>query len=227
MTDSIQALVRADLEAREKLGIERYGTALRAHNGRDALLDAYEEALDMASYLKQALVERGPFVPAHVSRVGRATDGAMAALDVHAAGTVLDHGAPLPSVDSGEHLVNLCGPAGAHQGLEQTNEWDDIVDVAVAPGPARLPANALGLASIDRASLNDLVDAANHVLIRHGHKDTDERSRRAILVVAYGEVEAPFPLEEAGEPREVGVFHAAECTAESCGAPVIEGSREG
>lgn len=58
MTDSIQALVRADLEEREKLGIERYGTALRAHNGRDALKDAYEECLDMCCYLKQALIER-------------------------------------------------------------------------------------------------------------------------------------------------------------------------
>ncbi len=58
MTDSIQALVRADLEKREELGIERYGTSLRPHNGRDALRDAYEEALDLACYLKQARVER-------------------------------------------------------------------------------------------------------------------------------------------------------------------------
>ena len=36
----------------------RYGTALQPHNGRDALLDAYEEALDLAMYLKQAIVER-------------------------------------------------------------------------------------------------------------------------------------------------------------------------
>jgi len=55
---SIQALVRADLEAREAVGIERYGTPLQAHNGRDALRDAYEEALDLACYLRQALAER-------------------------------------------------------------------------------------------------------------------------------------------------------------------------
>lgn len=55
---SIQELVRKDLEARERLGIERYGTALYPRNGRDALLDAYEEALDLCCYLKQALVER-------------------------------------------------------------------------------------------------------------------------------------------------------------------------
>lgn len=56
---SIQELVRDDLVEREKLGRERYGTSLMANNGRDALLDAYEEALDLACYLKQALVERG------------------------------------------------------------------------------------------------------------------------------------------------------------------------
>lgn len=54
----IQARVRADLEERERLGIERYGTPLLPHNGRDALRDAYEEALDLACYLRQALEER-------------------------------------------------------------------------------------------------------------------------------------------------------------------------
>jgi hypothetical protein len=57
--ESIQSQVRADLVERERLGVERYGTALYPHNGRDALRDAYEEALDMCQYLKQALVEKG------------------------------------------------------------------------------------------------------------------------------------------------------------------------
>jgi hypothetical protein len=57
---SIQAKVRADLEERERVGIARYGTALYPHNGRDALRDAYEEALDLACYLRQALEERAP-----------------------------------------------------------------------------------------------------------------------------------------------------------------------
>ena len=48
-----------DMEARDNLGFERYGTRLETHNGRDALLDAYEEALDLAVYLKQAILEKG------------------------------------------------------------------------------------------------------------------------------------------------------------------------
>lgn len=55
---SIQGLVRHDLTTRESLGIQRYGTPLQAGNGRDALRDAYEEALDLACYLRQAIEER-------------------------------------------------------------------------------------------------------------------------------------------------------------------------
>lgn len=54
----IQSMVIADIEARREVGIKRYGTALQPHNGRDALQDAYEEAIDLAMYLKQAIVER-------------------------------------------------------------------------------------------------------------------------------------------------------------------------
>jgi hypothetical protein len=55
---SIQALVREDLEQREQVGIGRYGTALQPNNGRDALRDAYEEALDLVCYLRQVIEER-------------------------------------------------------------------------------------------------------------------------------------------------------------------------
>lgn len=55
---SVQGMVIADLETRTKVGIQRYGTALQPHNGRDALRDAYEEALDLACYLRQAIAER-------------------------------------------------------------------------------------------------------------------------------------------------------------------------
>jgi hypothetical protein len=54
----IQTLVIQDIEKRRELGISRYGVALQANNGRDALLDAYEEAMDLTIYLKQALTER-------------------------------------------------------------------------------------------------------------------------------------------------------------------------
>lgn len=50
--------VMQDLTDRAEHGKTTYGTYLETHNGRDALQDAYEEALDLAMYLKQALLER-------------------------------------------------------------------------------------------------------------------------------------------------------------------------
>lgn len=46
-----------DLKKRKEVGISRYGVALQANNGRNALLDCYEEAQDQLLYLKQHLVE--------------------------------------------------------------------------------------------------------------------------------------------------------------------------
>lgn len=60
---AITGLVVADIEARRQLGITRYGTPLQPHNGRDALRDAYEEALDLVHYLRQAIYERDNPVP--------------------------------------------------------------------------------------------------------------------------------------------------------------------
>ena len=49
--------VAEDLVARAEVGRERYGTYLEAHNGRDATMDAYQEALDLLMYLEQIRIE--------------------------------------------------------------------------------------------------------------------------------------------------------------------------
>lgn len=54
----VMPLVLADLEARIAKGAKDYGEPLTTHNGRDALWDAYEEALDLCLYLRQAIEER-------------------------------------------------------------------------------------------------------------------------------------------------------------------------
>ena len=53
----ITELVIQDLRARRELGIAKYGTTLQANNGRNALLDAYQECLDLCQYLRQRLEE--------------------------------------------------------------------------------------------------------------------------------------------------------------------------
>jgi len=52
--DSLQE----DLEARAAMGAAKYGTRLRAHNGRDALIDLYQELLDALVYARQYLEEK-------------------------------------------------------------------------------------------------------------------------------------------------------------------------
>lgn len=54
----ILPLVVEDLTDRVKKGTREYGEPLRANNGRDALWDAYEEALDLAMFLRQVIEER-------------------------------------------------------------------------------------------------------------------------------------------------------------------------
>ena len=47
-----------DLLARDQVGRVKYKTSLKTDNGRDALMDAYQEALDLCMYLNQAILER-------------------------------------------------------------------------------------------------------------------------------------------------------------------------
>lgn len=54
----IAQLVQADIESRVKGGEVKYGERLQSFNGRRGLQDAYEEALDMALYLMQVIVEQ-------------------------------------------------------------------------------------------------------------------------------------------------------------------------
>lgn len=56
---AVWSLVLADMAARDQEGRRKYGVPLQPHNGRDPLIDAYQEALDLCAYLRQAIYERG------------------------------------------------------------------------------------------------------------------------------------------------------------------------
>lgn len=51
-------LVIEDMQARDHVGRQRYGMPLQAGNGRDALIDMYQELLDAAVYCRQLIAER-------------------------------------------------------------------------------------------------------------------------------------------------------------------------
>lgn len=57
-SESVWQMVIRDMEGREKFGVEKYGTPLQVGNGRDPLIDAYQEALDLCVYLRQEIENR-------------------------------------------------------------------------------------------------------------------------------------------------------------------------
>lgn len=72
---AIWDLVIEDMRARDRLGRERYGVPLQCHNGREALVDLYEELLDAVAYTRQA-VEEGRQLREEVERLRGTLAGA-------------------------------------------------------------------------------------------------------------------------------------------------------
>jgi hypothetical protein len=72
-TNDITDLVKLDLESRAEVGERKYGARLNAtqpcNNGISALQNAYEEALDMACYLKKALMEERALPVLQICRI--------------------------------------------------------------------------------------------------------------------------------------------------------------
>jgi len=55
---AVWQLVMTDFHDRDEEGRRKYGVPLQPNNGRDALIDAYQEVLDLTVYLRQAIYER-------------------------------------------------------------------------------------------------------------------------------------------------------------------------
>lgn len=51
-------LVMKDMEDRRQMGCKKYGTPLQPFNGRDALVDVYQELLDACVYIRQEIEQR-------------------------------------------------------------------------------------------------------------------------------------------------------------------------
>ena len=55
--DDALAAVIADMRSRDKFGFDKYGVRIQPRNGRDNLVDAYQEILDGAVYFRSAVYE--------------------------------------------------------------------------------------------------------------------------------------------------------------------------
>lgn len=56
-SEPVWNMVIRDMQERNRIGTEQYGTPLQCNNGRKALQDAYFECLDQAVYLRQKIEE--------------------------------------------------------------------------------------------------------------------------------------------------------------------------
>lgn len=64
------AWLRDDMRERHEMGVAKYGTALKVWNGRDAAVDAYQEALDLCVYLRQCVERVAVAEPDKLTRPG-------------------------------------------------------------------------------------------------------------------------------------------------------------
>lgn len=64
----IWEMVVEDMVERDQVGRRKYGTPLQAGNGRNPLVDAYQEALDLCVYLRQAIEESEQQAAAEIRR---------------------------------------------------------------------------------------------------------------------------------------------------------------
>lgn len=55
---AIWDLVVADMQERDSTGARKYGQRLTGGDGRNSLVDAYQESLDLAVYLRKAIWEQ-------------------------------------------------------------------------------------------------------------------------------------------------------------------------
>lgn len=66
---SLKHLIMDDLSERAAVGLQKYGRLLETHNGRDALMDLYQEALDGVMYAAQYLLEAAQDTPEYEERL--------------------------------------------------------------------------------------------------------------------------------------------------------------
>jgi len=112
-------LVIKDMQERDQIGEQRYGIRLQAGNGRDALVDAYQEGLDLVVYLRQALEERHCYHPALL----RFTDPPIIILCAHKKGHEGDH-----SWQALEKFVSIEGKEAKAAAHRVVTIWQAIKD---------------------------------------------------------------------------------------------------
>lgn len=75
--------VAHDLAARDAMGFGKYGQNLETWDGRDTAMDAYQELLDAAQYLRKILEEKMPNPPSNVAEAYAVTIDSLVLMKGH------------------------------------------------------------------------------------------------------------------------------------------------
>lgn len=127
----VQEALLQMIRERRQVGVQRYGSPLMTHNGRDALQDALEEAVDLAAYLMQLRMERGKeeskgftyqYLLTYVSdnfRVSYGQEGIITQVSCKQHGLVASF--PRERLEHGERRT--MSAIGLHMELHDHDEW--------------------------------------------------------------------------------------------------------
>jgi len=86
---SVINLLIAKLRERDAIGLAHYGGPLLPFNGRRALQEAQEEALDLAVYIEQEMTERA-MLDARIAQLEAELTRRAIPLPMHTAGTITE-----------------------------------------------------------------------------------------------------------------------------------------
>lgn len=215
-------LVIRDMRERDAVGRERYGTPLQPHNGRDALVDAYQEGLDLVVYLRQRIAENDDLraqladlqsrlvtAPAIEEAITAAVDGAFK----YGEASALKHAhlltiTPNWTVPILRAAIARDKAAAVEAGaLEALDEFRRLIKEAGVPGQPPASASfggvqewigALSLVRDDMASLSivpqEMARARAAVAVDVLSRFLDEVSRNKPATATLGELLATAPL---------------------------------
>jgi len=129
MSKSIIELLIEDIQGRDTVGRAKYGKPLLSFDGRRTLQDAYEEALDLAVYIKKEMVERAELERRIAERDGAKESDKYA---VYMQGLLDKADAALSATGQQEHpdtvtVKHCCGESGF--GREWPGEPRDVCQV--------------------------------------------------------------------------------------------------
>lgn len=149
--------VMADLQERAETGKAKYGTYLTTNNGRNPLWDAYQEALDLAMYLRQALLEQEGGAKFDI------TDGRELTDELIDGDTALDVLGYIEAMIEQGHVIAVVTSENGHRMVVPAHEL-----------PLEVPYSVLGHGD---CAADALCDAMNH---RHEWLSAHERGERYV-----------------------------------------------